>query len=101
MCFQTFWPDAAGDDANIGWARGIYGDFFATTGGVPVPNDTTDGCYINYPDNDVADPKFNTSGVPWSTLYYKGNYARLQQAKRRWDPSNQFHHTLSVELPDR
>ncbi|MCQ4079754.1 FAD-binding protein [Streptomyces sp. RB6PN25] len=97
MCFQTFWPDEAGDDANLGWARSIYEDFFSTTGGVPVPNDATDGCYINYPDKDVADPHYNKSGVPWSTLYYKGNYARLQQVKRQWDPGNFFRHSLSIE----
>ena len=99
MCFQTFWPDETGDQAALGWARGIFEDFFDTTGGVPVPNADQDGCYINYPDVDMADPAFNRSGVPWSTLYYKGNYPRLQQAKQRWDPSDFFRHTLSVELP--
>jgi hypothetical protein len=97
MCFQTFWPDAAGDAANLGWARDIYADFFTATGGVPVPNSTQDGCYINYPDTDVSNPLYNRSGVPWHTLYYKGNYPRLQQVKKRWDPANRFRHSLSIE----
>jgi hypothetical protein len=97
MCFQTFWPDESGDEAALGWARGIYEDFFAATGGVPVPNESQDGCYINYPDTDVADSSRNLSGVPWYSLYYKGNYPRLQQVKRRWDPSDFFRHSLSVK----
>jgi hypothetical protein len=97
MCFQTFWPDEAGDGASLGWARGIYEDFFDATGGVPVPDENQDGCYINYPDKDMADPAYNRSGTPWHTLYYKGNYPRLQQVKRRWDPSNYFRHSLSIE----
>ncbi|WP_066952621.1 FAD-dependent oxidoreductase [Streptomyces lushanensis] len=96
MCFQTFWPDESGDAAALGWARGIYEDFFSATGGVPVPNENQDGCYINYPDTDVADSRRNLSGVPWTTLYYKNNYAKLQQVKRRWDPSDFFHHSLSI-----
>jgi aclacinomycin oxidase len=51
---------------------------------------------INHPDVDLADPEWNTSGVPWHTLYYKANYARLQQIKSRWDPRNVFHHALSI-----
>jgi FAD/FMN-containing dehydrogenase len=51
---------------------------------------------INHPDVDLADPEWNTSGVPWHTLYYKDNYPRLQQIKSRWDPGNVFHHALSI-----
>ncbi|MEV6635135.1 FAD-binding protein [Actinoplanes sp. NPDC051470] len=96
MCFQTFWADAEDDDIHVGWARGIYEDVFASTGGVPAPGDSYDGCYINYPDNDVADPAHNRSGVAWPLLYYRGNYARLQRVKRRWDPRDTFRHALSI-----
>jgi aclacinomycin oxidase len=51
---------------------------------------------INHHDVDLADPALNTSGVPWSTLYYRANYLRLQKAKARWDPRNVFHHALSI-----
>jgi aclacinomycin oxidase len=69
---------------------------FAETGGVPLPGDRCDGAMINHPDVDLADPEWNTSGVPWSTLYYKDNYPRLQRIKARWDPRNVFHHALSI-----
>ncbi|MDW6058498.1 BBE domain-containing protein [Streptomyces sp. FXJ1.4098] len=39
----------------------------------------------------------NTSGVPWSTLYFKDNYPRLQKVKAAWDPKNIFSHTLGIE----
>lgn len=97
MCFQTFWPEASDDSFYLGWIRDLYQEFFKATGGVPVPNDTTDGCYINYPDVDVASPHFNRSGVPWHKLYYKDNYPRLQQVKRKWDPTNFFRHQMSIE----
>ncbi|WP_200308867.1 FAD-binding protein [Streptomyces adelaidensis] len=97
MTFQTFWPDERDDDFHLDWIRGLYAEFFAETKGVPVIGDRTDGCYINYCDTDMADPAYNRSGVPWHTLYYKGNYPRLQQVKKRYDPGNYFRHALSVE----
>lgn len=101
MCFQTFWPDPADDERYVGWLRATYSAFFADTGGVPVPNGVTDGCYINYADSDMADPAHNRSGVRWPELYFKANYPRLQRVKRRYDPADHFRHSLSVELPSR
>jgi aclacinomycin oxidase len=95
--YQNIWLDESQDSAAMTWVRTLYRNVYAATGGVPVPNEATDGSYINYPDADLADPSWNTSGVPWSTLYYKDNYPRLQQAKSRWDPQNVFHHALSIE----
>lgn len=100
MVLSTSWTDPAQDEKEIDWARNFYKDIYAETGGVPVPNDANEGSYINYPDVDLADPKWNTSGVPWHTLYYKGNYPRLQRVKARFDPRDVFHHALSIELPD-
>ncbi|WP_211565882.1 FAD-binding oxidoreductase [Micromonospora halophytica] len=94
------WTDAAQDDEHITWIREFYRELYADTGGVPVPGDDSDGSYINYPDTDLADPRWNTSGTPWYTLYHKDNYPRLQQVKARWDPLDVFRHGLSVRLPD-
>ncbi|AKL70828.1 FAD-binding protein (plasmid) [Streptomyces goshikiensis] len=97
MLYQTFWNSAAEDSTHVAWLRTLYANMHAATGGVPGLDGQTDGCYINYPDTDMADPAQNTSGVPWQRLYYKGNYARLQQVKARWDPSDYFRHSMSVK----
>lgn len=96
LLYQSFWSTPAEDAANIGWVREFYRTMYSGTGGVPVPGELTDGCYINYPDADLSTPDWNTSGVPWHTLYYKDNYARLQRVKARWDPRNVFRHRQSV-----
>jgi aclacinomycin oxidase len=90
------WMDPQEEAPNLEWVRAFYRDLFAETGGVPVPGEVCDGAMINHPDADLADPEWNTSGVPWHTLYYKGNYPRLQRIKSRWDPGNVFHHALSI-----
>lgn len=99
LLFLVAWGNEVDDAANLAWIREFYRDVFADTGGVPVPNDVTDGCFINYADTDLSDPAWNTSGVPWHDLYYKSNYPRLQQVKATWDPTDVFHHAQSIELP--
>jgi len=94
------WVSAAEDEKHISWVREYYREVYAETGGVPVPNEINDGSYISFPDVDLADPAWNTSGVGWQTLYYKDNYPRLQRVKKAYDPRNVFRHALSVELPD-
>jgi hypothetical protein len=91
------WGNPEEDEQHLTWNRTLYRDVFAATGGVPVPNDRTGGCYINWPDPDLLEEEWNQSGVPWSELYYGGNYKKLQEAKRRWDPRQVFNHVLSVE----
>lgn len=96
MSCSAGWKDVQDEVRNMAWVRQFYRDIFFDTGGVPVPGEVSDGAFINHPDVDLADPEWNTSGVPWHALYYKDNYARLQQIKARWDPLNVFHHTLSI-----
>jgi FAD binding domain/Berberine and berberine like len=91
------WLDPREEVKNLRWVRAFYRDLFSESGGVPVPGDAYDGAFINHPDTDLADPALNTSGVPWSTLYYKANYPRLQRIKARWDPRNVFRHALSID----
>lgn len=96
LLFVTLWTDPAQDARHDRWIRECYADVYASSGGVPASNDVTDGCFINYPDADVADPVLNQSGVAWHELYFKSNYARLQQVKDQWDPRGVFSHALSV-----
>ncbi|TWD84844.1 FAD/FMN-containing dehydrogenase [Kribbella amoyensis] len=97
MVTAVSWNDPAEDDKHLTWLRKLYQDLYRETGGVPVPNEINAGSYINYPDVDLADPKYNTSGVPWHDLYYGENYPRLRQVKKAWDPGNIFRHQLSIE----
>jgi aclacinomycin oxidase len=93
------WDRPEDDARHLAWVREFYRDVHVTTGGVPELGGIADGSYINYADVDLADPQWNTSGVPWHALYYKHSYQRLQAVKARWDPRNVFRHTLSVRLP--
>jgi FAD/FMN-containing dehydrogenase len=95
--YQTYWTDRSEDGKHLDWIRRFYADVYRDTGGVPVPNDITDGCYIGYPDVDLGDPRWNTSGIPWSYLYYKDDYRSLQEVKTRWDPNNIFRHAQSIQ----
>lgn len=94
---NTGWISPEGAAPSLDWVRNFYKDLFPGTGGVPVPNEQTDGSMINHPDTDLASPEWNQSGVPWYTLYYKENYPRLQNVKDKWDPLNIFYHALSVQ----
>ncbi|MFE7840557.1 FAD-binding oxidoreductase [Streptomyces sp. NPDC057474] len=96
VIFMNTWQDPQADADSIGWLRRLYRDVFASTGGVPVPGRGSDGCYINYPDIDLADPEWNSSGVSWQRLYYKDNYPRLQRIKAEWDPRGVFRQTLGI-----
>ncbi len=86
--YQIYWTDAADDDQNLEWIRSFYTAMYGEQG--PMPDGTMDGCYVNYPDADLTD---------WPTLYYKENYARLQQVKAKWDPLNIFNYSQSIRLP--
>ncbi|MFI8104289.1 FAD-binding oxidoreductase [Streptomyces sp. NPDC086023] len=97
LMYLVGWQEPAQDAAHIAWIRDVYREAYAETGGVPVPGDVMDGCFVNYCDIDLGDPAQNTSGVPWTTLYYKDNYPRLQRAKATWDPRNVFRHAQSVQ----
>ncbi|MFD6392884.1 FAD-binding oxidoreductase [Nocardia sp. NPDC060259] len=100
MLIHASWRFPFDDDRYLRWAREMYRDVHAETGGVPVPNDTYGGSYINYPDPDLADAAWNTSGLPWHAFYYGGNYPRLLRIKQAADPRNVFQHSLSIGRPD-
>jgi aclacinomycin oxidase len=90
------WLDPKEEETNVNWVRAFYSELLADTGGAPVPGDMYDGALINHPDPELADPAYNKSGVAWSTIYYQGNYPRLQRVKAQWDPRDVFRHALGV-----
>jgi FAD/FMN-containing dehydrogenase len=86
--YQTYWTSPQDDDVNLDWIRRFYTNVYSATGGLPVANGVTDGCFVNYPDVDL--------GRRWPELYYQSNYPALQRVKARWDPRNVFHHEQSI-----
>jgi FAD/FMN-containing dehydrogenase len=67
------WPDPADNDANIEWVRDYYD---------AVAPFSEEGGYVNFMSGDDQDRiKAN----------YKGNYDRLTEVKRKYDPDNLFH----------
>ncbi|MGH4033378.1 FAD-binding oxidoreductase [Actinomycetota bacterium Odt1-20B] len=96
LLYVSHWTDPAQEAEHTAWVRDLYRDVHAATGGVPRTDGVNDGCYINYADADMADPKLNDSGIPWHQLYYKDGYQRLQKVKDAWDPRNVFTHSLAV-----
>lgn len=86
--YQTYWWSEADTAENLRWIDEFYVAMYGEAG--PRPDGVMDGCYVNYPDVDLKD---------WQTLYYLGNYAKLQRVKAEWDPGNVFNHAQSIELP--
>ncbi|ONI87640.1 FAD-linked oxidase [Saccharothrix sp. ALI-22-I] len=97
--YLSLWATPQEDAKNLAWVRRWYSEMHASTGGVPGLGGVNDGMFINYQDADPVDPALNTSGVAWHKLYFKGNYPRLQQAKKRYDPNDHFTHRLGIRLP--
>jgi hypothetical protein len=101
VLYMKTWTDPAGDVANLDFLRALYRDVHRETGGVPVPGEVSDGCFINFLDTDLASEEWNSSGVPWHDLYYQDAYPRLQAVKAAWDPGDVFRHALSVQAGER
>jgi FAD/FMN-containing dehydrogenase len=67
------WPDPADNEANIAWVK----DYYAAT----APH-SEDGGYVNFmSEDDQGRIRDN----------YRGNYDRLVEVKRKYDPDNLFH----------
>jgi FAD/FMN-containing dehydrogenase len=72
------WPDAKDDEANIAWVR----DYYEATA-----RHSEAGGYINFMAEDDQDR---------IRANYKGNYDRLAEIKRRYDPGNLFRHNQNI-----
>jgi FAD/FMN-containing dehydrogenase len=67
------WDDPDDDDTNIAWARDTW---------TQIRPYTTGGTYVNFLNADEGDARTLDA--------YRGNYGRLAEAKRRYDPDNLF-----------
>jgi FAD/FMN-containing dehydrogenase len=79
--YTAGWPDGQSDAAvasDVAWLHGFRAAMTPFMG---------NGAYVNY-----ADPSLEN----WQTAYYGLNYARLQRAKKSYDPDNVFHFPQSV-----
>jgi FAD/FMN-containing dehydrogenase len=73
------WPDAADNDANTTWVK----DYYAAT----APH-SEEGGYVNFmAEDDQSRIRAN----------YRGNYDRLAEIKRRYDPDNLFRHNQNIQ----
>lgn len=78
MVIAGMWSDPAKDEANTAWVRSYYD--------ATAPH-SEEGGYINFmADDDQARIRAN----------YKGNYDRLADTKRRYDPANLFRHNQNI-----
>jgi len=89
MQYQIMWrtPDAEQAELQRRWSVALYLAMYGEHG--PRPDAVMDGCYVSYPDRELPDGQ---------SLYYKGNYERLKEVKRQWDPLDIFNHRQSVQL---
>ncbi len=73
------WPDPADNDANTAWVK----DYYAAT----APH-SEEGGYVNFmAEDDQSRIRAN----------YQGNYDRLVETKRRYDPDNLFRHNQNIQ----
>lgn len=73
------WPDPADNEANIAWVRGYYE--------ATAPH-SEEGGYVNFMAGDDQDR---------IRANYKGNYDRLVEVKRAYDPDNLFHLNQNIK----
>jgi hypothetical protein len=115
--YQTYWqnsspvgqgasgPYEAQYQAHLQWIRNFYQDVYSAYGGTPNPSadptGTVDGCYYNYPDNDLGTHAEGTVENALQ-LYFgdnlRSNRRNLVDVKARWDPQDLFHGPQSIPV---
>ena len=95
--YQMYWQDPAEDEARLKYFDEMYTDIYSAnvTGkyaGTPFHGDYYEGCYINYPDENMTRYDF------WPELYYGtgGLYPFLRKVKKKYDPNNIFHNSMTI-----
>jgi FAD/FMN-containing dehydrogenase len=75
------WPDAADNDANVAWVRGLHDALEPHSGG---------GVYVNYLDREEGEARIRAA-------YGDAKFDRLARLKTRYDPGNLFR--LNQNIP--
>lgn len=95
--YQMYWQDATEDAARLHYFDQMYTEIYSANvhgkyAGTPFHDENYEGCYINYPDQDMVRYTF------WPELYYgqDGLYPFLQAVKKKYDPNNIFHNSMAV-----
>jgi hypothetical protein len=97
--WQCYWQHEAEDAGRLKFMDEFYTRMYtgphvpAEFQGTPF-GEQYEGCYINYADVDMLRYSY------WPELYYgqTGLYPFLHDVKRRYDPNNIFHHSMSIRL---
>ncbi len=95
--YMMFWQNPAEDAVRLQYFDRMYTEIYSANvagkhAGTPFHGEQYEGCYINYPDQDMIRYPF------WPELYYgqDGLYPFLQGVKKKYDPNNIFHHSMAV-----
>jgi hypothetical protein len=78
---ESNWDDSAQDEVNVAWAREVYQDMQSRF--------PTAGAYLNF-------AGFAEEGEALLKMSFDRNYARLQEIKAKYDPSNLFRSNLNI-----
>lgn len=95
--WQCYWHAEREDEEHLKYVDEFFTAVYTgphvpeTYHGTPF-GDRFEGCYMNYADSDMLRYKH------WPQLYYGTGdlYPFLQQVKRRYDPNNIFHSSMSI-----
>ena len=85
MTALAIWEDAADDEAEIAWAR-RFADRVS-------PLSIRGGGYLNY-------AEFDQSAARVTAAFAPDSWDRLQQLKRRLDPTNRFRFNANIPPED-
>ena len=83
LSLDAIWPDAADDEANIGWVRAAWAD---------MQRHSTGRLYLNF-------PGLGENQALVRNALGEATFTRLQEVKRRFDPDNVFR--LNQNIPPR
>ena len=95
--YQMYWQNADEDEVRLKYFDEMYTDIYSANvhgkyAGTPFHGQYYEGCYINYPDENMTRYDF------WPELYYGTGdvYPFLKKVKKKYDSNNIFHNSMAV-----